>query len=439
MRFWRNLPRPVLVSLISTVGALSATACATTSAPAPPPPPPPPPPVEVEIPDQPPETGTPPAERRDGVTPRHLEGRELTRAALLLPFGHSSSAARSEAANLLRAAQLALFEHGPETLILIPKDTGGTPEGAREATQAAIDDGADIILGPLFGSAAAAAGSVASRYDIPVLAFSTDTSIAGDGVYLLSLPPEQEVARIVEYLSLLGVERFAFIGPGGTYGSTVRNALQQSAQRNGAFLAAEETYVGGVEAMTSAARRLADLGFTSLQAEEAMTFRSRQWQPSPDAPFQAVMLPEGGTRLRTLGPLLPYHEIDPLIIRFFGTGLWNDEETRREPVLHGGWFAGPDDEAHSAFVAQYEAAFGDEPSRIASHAYDAVLLAIFLAGEGDFGREALEDPEGFYGADGLFRFRADGQIERGLAVYEVRRDEFRVIDPAPRQFDPAIF
>lgn len=378
-------------------------------------------------------------ERRTGVIPRHLDEADLTRAALLLPFSHPNSAARAEAANLLRAAELALFEHGPETLVLIPKDTGGTEEGAREAAQSAIDDGADIILGPLFGAAAGAAGEVARRYDVPVLAFSTDTSMAGNGVYLLSLPPQQEVARIVDYTSRLGVERYAFIGPGGAYGSTVRNALQESAEQNGAYMTAEETYVGGVEAMTSAARRLAALGFTSLEAEEALEFRSSDWQPSPDAPFQAVLLPEGGTRLRTLGPLLPYHEIDPLIVRFLGTGLWNNEETRREPVLHGGWFAGPDAEAHAAYVAEYEAAFGEEPSRISSHAYDAVLLAIFFANEGEVSRRALEDPEGFYGADGLFRFRADGQIERGLAVYEVRRDAFRVIDPAPRQFEPDVF
>jgi len=191
--------------------------------------------------------------------------------------------------------------------------------------------------------------------------------------------------------------------------------------------------------MTSAARRLSQLGFTSLQARDAMMFNSSEWVPSANAPFQAVMLPEGGTRLRTLGPLLPYYEIDPLIVRFLGTGLWNNEETRREPVLHGGWFAGPDAEAHEAFATRYQSAFGDEPSRIASHAYDAVLLAVFFANEGEVSRAALEDPEGFYGADGLFRFRADGQIERGLAVYEVRRDGFRVIDPAPRSFDPAVF
>jgi len=387
----------------------------------------------------PPEVIEPEIVRQGGVIPRHLEGRELTRAALLLPFSHPNAAARGEASNLLRAAELALFEHGSDTLVLMPKDTGGTAEGARQAAQAAIDDGADIILGPLFGTAAIAAGQVARRYDIPVLAFSTDTSIAGNGIYLLSLPPEQEVARITQYVSLLGVERFAFIGPGGAYGNAVRNALAENAELNGGRLTAEETYVGGVEAMTSAARRLAQLGFTSLEAEDAMMFNSSEWIPSPNAPFQAVMLPEGGTRLRTLGPLLPYHEIDPLIIRFLGTGLWNNEETRREPVLHGGWFAGPDAEAHEAFVTRYQAAFGDEPSRIASHAYDGVLLSIFFANEGEVSHEALEDPEGFYGADGLFRFRADGQIERGLAIYEVRRNEFRVIEPAPREFSPSIF
>lgn len=421
-----------------TFGILMLSACASTPA-TPPPPPPPPPPVVVEPEVTEPVVTEPEIIRQNGVLPRHLEGRELTRAALLLPFSHPNSAARAEASNLLRAAELALFEHGSDTLVLMPKDTGGTAEGARQAAQAAIDDGAVIILGPLFGTAATAAGDVARRYGVPVMAFSTDTSIAGNGVYLLSLPPEQEVARITEYVARLGVERFAFIGPGGAYGSAVRNALADNAELNGGYLAAEETYVGGVEAMTSAARRLADLGFTSLEADVAQEFRTSEWEPSADAPFQAVMLPEGGTRLRTLGPLLPYHEIDPLIVRFLGTGLWNNEETRREPVLHGGWFAGPDADAHAAFVSQYESAFGEEPSRIASHAYDGVLLSVFFASQGEVTREALEDPEGFYGADGLFRFRANGRIERGLAVYEVRRAAFRVIDPAPRRFDPDVF
>lgn len=439
MRALRQLPSSLFSRLFTACAVFSLAACASTPPPSPPPLPAPPPEV-FEQPDEDPEPDeveTP--ERPSGVTPQHLEGEELFRAALLLPFSHSNSTVRAEATNLLRAAELALFEHGPDNLVLIPKDTGGTAEGARSAAQSAVADGVELILGPLFGDAARAAGAVARRHGIPVLAFSTNTSVAGNGVYLLSLPPEQEVARITEYAALRGVERFAFIGPGGAYGSTVRDALADNAELNGGHLAAEETYVGGVEAMTSAARRLARLGFQSLGADQAMEYSSGDWAPSTDAPFQAVILAEGGTQLRTLGPLLPYHEIDPLIVRFLGTGLWNNPETRREPVLHGGWFAGPDADARSAFDQAFEAAFGETPSRISSHAYDGVLLAVFFSDEDEVRREALEDPEGFYGADGLFRFRSDGRIERGLSVFEVRRNGFRTIDPAPRQFDARVF
>lgn len=375
-----------------------------------------PPPAPIEEPG--PETPEPPEPRFTGLTPPHMEGREIVRAAILLPFSANNAGARSEALQLLNAAQLALFEQGANDIVLMPKDTGGTAGGARQAAQAAIRDGADIILGPLFGTAARVAGEEAGAYGIPVIAFSTDGSIVGNGVYLLSFPPELEVARVVEYATRNGLSRFAYLGPTGAYGNIVRDALDNESRMGGGSLVASEPYSGGVEAMTSAARRLA-----GSQAE-----------------YDAVMLPEGGVRLRMLGPLLPYHDVDPADVRFLGTGLWNDPETIREPVLRGGWFAGPDDAARGRFVAAYQAAYGTDPSRIASHAYDAVLLTLHLANARDgFTRAAVEDPDGFLGADGLFRFRADGRIERGLAVYSVRAGGFTVIDPAPRAFDPEGF
>lgn len=390
-------------------------ACASPTPPSDPGPvyvPPQPPPVEIENPD--PVEPTPPPPRFTGLTPPHMDGRELVRAAILLPFSADNSGARAEAIQLLNAAQLALFEHGTGDLVLMPKDTGGTAGGARQATQAAIRDGADIILGPLFGAAARAAGEEASRFDVPVIAFSTDGSVAGNGVYLLSFPPETEVARVIEYATRTGLSRFAYLGPTGAYGNIVRDAMESESRMAGGSLVASEPYSGGVEAMTSAAGRLARSG----------------------AGYEAVMLPEGGVRLRMLGPLLPYHDVDPAEVRFLGTGLWNDPETIREPVLRGGWFAGPDEAARARFVTSYQAAYGEDPSRIASHAYDGVLLTLHLAGaRGGFTREAVEDPDGFLGADGLFRFRADGRIERGLAIYSVGRSGFTVIEPAPRSFD----
>ncbi len=366
-----------------------------------------------------------------------MDGRDITRAALLLPFSSDNAGARAEAINLLNAAQLALFEHGNAGLILIPKDTGGTAAGARQATEAAIRDGADIILGPLFGAAARAAGDAARPYDVPVVAFSTDANAAGNGVYLLSFPPELEVARVAEFASRRGVSRFAYLGPTGRYGRSVSEALSNNARMTGGSLVAEESYTGGVEAMTSAAARLARLGVESVDAMDAFELQERNdWTASEGSPFQAVILPEGGVRLRMLAPLLPYHDVDPLIVKFLGTGLWNDPETVREPALRGGWFAGPDQEARDQFSQAFVTAYGDEPSRIASHAYDAVLLTLHLAsGRDGFSQRAVESPDGYLGADGLFRFASDGRIQRGLAIYEVHPSGFRTIDPAPRSFD----
>lgn len=432
----RLLPRPLILA------ALTGLVAACASAPQPvytPPRPTPPPPVEEPVRQPEPRPEPRPERPRDtGLTPAHLEGRELVRAAVLLPFSSDNEGARTEALRLMNAAQLALFQSGNTSVVLIPKDTGGTPSGARTAARAAITDGADIILGPLFGTSAVAVGEIAREHNIPVVAFSTDADAAGNGVYLLSFPPDIEVARVVEFVSRQGASRFAYLGPSGRYGEAVSTALRDAARLNAADVVGEEYYSGEVEAMTSAAGRLAGLGRASLDARTAAARGSDDysWSPSPNAAFQSVILPEGGIRLRMLAPLLPYHGVDPLVVKFIGTGLWNDPETVREPALRGGWFAGPDPDARARFNTAYEAAWGEQPSRIASHAYDAVLMTVFLA-RSDEGitRSGIENPDGFYGADGLFRLNANGGIERGLAIFEVRASGIVTIDPAPRSFD----
>lgn len=426
---------PRALGVIALAG-LALAACSTT--------PPPPPPVEPEpvVEPEPEPQPEPEPERPEptGLIPPHMEGRDLSRVAVLLPFSAENSGARAEALRLLRAAELALFERAGGDLLMIPKDTQGTPEGARSAARAAAGDGADMIIGPLFGPAVAAAADVARQADIPVVAFTTDTSVAGDGVYLMSFPPEIEVERIVEYASRQGVERFAYLGPQDRYGMAVYNALQDNTALNGGYVSADAFYTGDVEAMARASARLAEGVFEPLTPEDALELRRSEWVPDPEAAFQAVILPEGGTRLRSLGPLLISQNVDPLVVRFLGTGLWNDPELLREPALHGGWFAGPDRAARERFETGYMEAYGREPSRIASLAYDAMALAAHLdGGERGFSREAIEEEQGFLGADGLFRFHADGMIERGLAIYEIQPRGLREIEPAPLTFEPQAF
>jgi ABC-type branched-subunit amino acid transport system substrate-binding protein len=417
----------------------------------------------------PPEPVTVPVDLAErAYTPAHLRGVPLTRVGLLLPFSADSDAARREASRILRAAELALFERAGDALVLLPKDTGGTSEGAREAARSAISDGADLIIGPLFSAAAAAAGEEARSAGIPVITFTTDATIAGDGVYLLSFPPDEEVRRITEYVAGMGADRFAFIGPNTAYGQVANDAYRRTitellgedpqpveaevrlplpedapedAERRTAMrvfdrgLVATSFYDGGVSAMTEAAARLASIGVERLDPARAATMSGRNWVPSQASPFQVVLLPEGGDQLRILAPVLVYEDIDPFLVKFIGTGLWRDPALTREPALANGWFAGPDPSARARFEQVYQSVYGETPSRLAGLGYDAASLAALFASEADFSDERLTDPDGFVGVDGLFRLRPDGTIERGLAVYTIRRDGFDVLDPAPRAFD----
>jgi ABC-type branched-subunit amino acid transport system substrate-binding protein len=365
---------------------------------------------------------------RQGLTLPHMAGRDTKRLALLLPFSAKSDRLREEAASMMKAAELAIFERDQSDVLLVALDTGGTADGARRATQSAIKAGADVILGPILAESVRASAREARRTGTPVLAFSTDQTAAGNGAYLLSFPPEAEVERIVDFATQNGTRRFAYLGPNSAYGRRVKAAYEQAIRERGGEVTAAESYNGrDISVMQEPAQRLA----TFHREFEAKARESDV--PVPMA-FEAIILPEGGTALRSLAPLLPFYDIDPADVQFLGTGLWNNDETVREPALSGGVFAGPDPDAQRQFKANYDRAFGEDQSRLASLAYDAVVIGAFVADGDPKGRKArLEDPQGFYGVDGAVRFGPDGKPDRGLAVYQIQRGRFVIIEPAPTQ------
>ncbi|MBX9747253.1 MAG: hypothetical protein K2X34_10145, partial [Hyphomonadaceae bacterium] len=143
--------------------------------------------------------------------------------------------------------------------------------------------------------------------------------------------------------------------------------------------------------------------------------------------------------LRAIGSALVRGGVDQARTRFIGTSVWAGD-AQREPSLAGGWYVAPDPTARTDFEGRYQTMFGTPPTRLASLGYDAVALAALLsrdAGSRGFSRGALENREGFAGSDGLFRFNANGAIERGLAIIEVRPNETHILEAAPRRFTSA--
>jgi ABC-type branched-subunit amino acid transport system substrate-binding protein len=378
-------------------------------------------PVEVDTTIDVPDDAAPYFNNRDGLTLPHMAGRDTKRVALLLPFSARSPRLREEAASMFRAAELALFQRPDPDVVLTVLDTKGTEDGTRSATTAALQQGADVILGPVIARNVLAASQIATPSGTPVLAFSNDQSVAERGRYLLSFPPESEVERIVGYAASEGVLRFAYLGPDDAYGRRVLRAYEQAVARVGGELTAVETYDGNdISVMQAPAKRIADF------------HRQGRSSATRDA-FEAILLPEGGTALRSLAPLMPFNGVDPARVMFMGTSRWDNRDTAREPALGGGVFAAADKEARAAFLTDYERAYGDTPSSLASLAYDAVQLGAIVAdGDPRTRIRRIESPLGFYGTDGYVRFGPDGRPDRGIAVFRVMDGQFRVIDPAPR-------
>ena len=100
---------------------------------------------------------------------------------------------------MLDAAQLAMFDLGDDHFQLIPRDTKGTPGGATEAARAAIAEGAQLILGPLYSSSVGAVRPAVQGARLSMISFSNDQSQAGSGVWTIGFSPDDQVRRVVSY------------------------------------------------------------------------------------------------------------------------------------------------------------------------------------------------------------------------------------------------
>jgi ABC-type branched-subunit amino acid transport system substrate-binding protein len=345
------------------------------------------------------------------------------KVALLVPLssqGHPGLIARS----LKQAAEQALFERDTRNVELMVKDDKGTPEGAKAAAEDVLKRGARLILGPLYAKSVAAVAPAARAAQVPVVAFSSDRQVAGQGVYLLSFQPAPEVDRIVTFAAKRGKLRYAALVPGDDFGKLVEPVFRAAVARAGGTIVALETYPANANALLEPLRKISAL---IAQAE------------TEAAPVDALFMPGGQEYLELLARLLPIAKIDTRKVQLLGTGGMDYPNAGRDAALVGAWYPGPDPRGWSEFAQKYAKAFQAAPPRIAGVAHDAMTLAIALAGDSSgqgFGTAALTRAGGFTGIDGAYRLLPDGTTERALAILEVQRFGSTVIEPAPTLVAP---
>ena len=361
-------------------------------------------------------SNTPPPEMA-APAPAATLGEGQVRVALILPLSAQGNAGVA-AQSMKNAADMALAEFKNPNIQLLVKDDGGTPQGAQAGAQQALAEGAEIIIGPLFAEAVSAVGSVARARGIPVIAFSTDVSVATRGVYLLSFLPETDVKRIVDYAVSKGKRSFAALLPDSAYGAVVEAAFQQEVSRRGGRILALEKYPLDPNKMAEPARRVAQAA----------------------AHVDSIFIPDGPDAVPRVVQALVAGGVNVKRVQLLGTGIWaDDQRISSDQTLDGGLYPAPEPGGFRNFSARYRARYGSEPVRTATLAYDAVALVAALVktqGVQRFSEQILTNSSGFAGIDGVFRFRPDGTNERGLAVLRVTPSGGQVVSPAPKSFAP---
>lgn len=327
------------------------------------------------------------------------------RVALIVPLSGPDGGVGTSIAN---AANLALLDTGDRSIRLtIYSSADG---GAAAATNRAVADGSRLILGPLLAEDVRAAAPIARRAGVPVVTFSNDESVAGNGVFILGVTPGQSINRVVAHARANGATRFGALIPTGLYGQRAAQALLASVRGAGGRITAMETFTRTAAGARSAANRLNARGA-----------------------YDAVLIADSG---RTAALAAPSIRVGP---RILGTELWaNDRTLGQTARLRGAWYAAAPDARFQQLVTRYRARYGKTPYRLGSLGYDAVLLTVRAARGWPVGRpfpvRSLTERDGFAGVDGIFRFGRDGVAERALEVRQVTAAGTTIVSPSALTF-----
>jgi ABC-type branched-subunit amino acid transport system substrate-binding protein len=344
--------------------------------------------------------------------------------ALLVPAGSGNSGDETLARALKNAADMAVADLKGVRINLRVYNTGGQAGQAAAMANKAVDDGAKIILGPVFAQSANAVAVAVAPRNVNVLAFSNNTDIAGGNLFVLGPTFPNTAERLVRYAARQGKRRIMVVHEDTAAGSVGAAAIQTAIARNGATLAGVTNYPFSQQGVVSAAPKIAE----RVKAGDV------------DALFLTA---DTAGALPLLSQLLPENGVNSQSTQFIGLTRWDiPPATLSLPGVQGGWFAEPDPNLQAQFVQRYQAAYGSAPHPIAGLAYDGIAAIGALIKSGNpnaLTRQGLTQPSGFVGVNGVFRLLPDGTNERGLAIAQVSNGQAVIIDPAPRSFGGAGF
>lgn len=345
--------------------------------------------------------------------------------ALLVPSGSGQSQDEVFGTNLENAARLAMADLSGVTIDLRVYKTGGSPAQASALAKQAVDEGAQVILGPFYSEEANAAGVAVANSGVNVLAFSNNAAIAGGNVFVLGQTFDVTASRLATFAVRNGKSKVLIVHDRNVAGEVGKAAIERGVASAGGSVVGVTSYEFSQNGIVQAAS-----GIVSTARSSGAT--------------ALFLTADTAGALPLLSQLLVDNGIDRNTTQFIGLTRWDiPPQTLSLPGVQGGWFAMPDPGLTAQFRSRYEAAYGSQPVPVAGLAYDGIAAIGALAGRVNGGtplaKADLTQSAGFAGVSGIFRFLPNGTNQRGLAIAQIRGNQVVVIDAAPRNFAGAGF
>lgn len=339
------------------------------------------------------------------------------KVAVLLPH---SGATKELAADLQDAAMLAVYDSknvntSGYSITLLPKNTMASPSVAAAVAKQAIEEGAKLIVGPLYSQEVDTVKQVAG--DVPIIALTNNSEMESANCFVFGITPESEVQRVTEYAMKQGRVKFAALIPNDEYGITLEKALQANITAKGGQVENIEYFIDSDEGRKTSVKRLA----------EKMRITSAEAIFIADTPENSAMMLN---ELRALG-------IDMAALMLLGTSQWTNDDGKPIPIeLNMGIFSGGSDRAYQRFSERFNASMKRIPNRISTLAYDAVseLAEIAKSGTVPTAEELIADGVIQGRAVGTYRYEAGGKVSRSLAIYQFTEKGVDTLETAPKDF-----
>ena len=358
--------------------------------------------------------------------------------AVLLP---SSGVAKSHG-NAIKTSIETAFLRKPKTNVKISFfDLSGDEQQRFDTITQALDTDPDVVIGPLFAEDARILRDIKPSI-LPVISFTSDTSSLGDGVMTVNLIPSQSIETIIRQIPVNPDKGMIILSPNDKSGETMTYVADMAAKYYGIPVHGIFYYTPGqsdsikdvamrasLYNMRSAVNTRAREVLSDILTNEPLTpdvsddlstqlEKISRTETLGDLPYDSILFLGNGDDSKKLASFLRYYGVGNRDVNFYGTTLWHGSNIASDFTMSGAKYATLP-EISTSFVSLYKFMTPNDPDYLSAFGYDAANLALGMIYSPKSGPEYFFDPNGYIGANGVFRIQPTGESERALRIMEL--------------------